>query len=194
MAAAKGAQQMGAVQHVAPAGLTEAAKVADTPATQLSTPRKDRTRVSPAVQSTVPSPAPGEAPQPGVATSPAAKTAPGAGGPEPAPAVKAAAAPTPKYKDGTFTGWGECNHGRIQASVEIKSGRIASVAISKCETAYSCAWLADLLDEVVDRQSTYIDWVSGATDQHLCVHGCCCSRTRRGGGRCSTLTTSAVSR
>ena len=73
------------------------------------------------------------------------------------------ALPQPQYKDGTFTGWGSCRHGDIQASVTIESGRITAAAIAQCWTRYSCSWVAHLPGQVVSRQSAEVDYVSGAT-------------------------------
>ena len=61
-------------------------------------------------------------------------------------------------------GTGESTHGGIEVSVVIESGKIASVAISHCWTAYSCGWVADMPGWVVDQQDIDIGWVSGATD------------------------------
>ena len=67
------------------------------------------------------------------------------------------------WKDGTFTGWGGSRHGDIQATVEIKAGRIISAWISICATQYSCSWIDSLPGQVVARQSPEVDFVSGAT-------------------------------
>jgi uncharacterized protein with FMN-binding domain len=81
--------------------------------------------------------------------------------------AKPAAAPTAtqeeQYKDGTYLGWGSCRHGDIQASVVVEGGRIASAAIAQCLTRYSCSWIEALPGQVVSRQSTNVDYVSGAT-------------------------------
>lgn len=78
-----------------------------------------------------------------------------------------------RYKDGVYLGWGSCRHGDIEASVTIQDGKIALVAISQCLTRYSCGWIApktpggglpDLPSQVVERQSTKVDYVSGATE------------------------------
>jgi uncharacterized protein with FMN-binding domain len=66
-------------------------------------------------------------------------------------------------KDGTFSGWGTSRHGDIQASVEIKNGKVVSAWISQCLTRYSCSWISMLPPEVVTRQSAEVDYVSGAT-------------------------------
>jgi uncharacterized protein with FMN-binding domain len=68
-----------------------------------------------------------------------------------------------RYKDGTYLGWGSCRHGDIQASVVIEAGRIASATIARCLTRYSCSWIEALPGQVVSRQSTNVDYVSGAT-------------------------------
>lgn len=87
-----------------------------------------------------------------------------------APSVDVAPPPPPpplpaalQYKDGTYTGWGSCRHGDIQASVVIEAGRIASATIAQCYTRYPCTWIANAPGQVVARQSTKVDYVSGAT-------------------------------
>jgi uncharacterized protein with FMN-binding domain len=67
------------------------------------------------------------------------------------------------FKDGNFSGWGTSRHGDIEATVEIKDGRIVSAVISQCYTRYSCSWIAALPPQVVARQSANVDFVSGAT-------------------------------
>lgn len=69
----------------------------------------------------------------------------------------------PRYKDGTYFGWGTSRHGDIQAAVVIDGGRIASATIAQCLTRYSCSWIAHLPPQVVSRQSPEVDYVSGAT-------------------------------
>lgn len=67
------------------------------------------------------------------------------------------------YKDGMFTGWGTSRHGDIQATVMIKEGKIVGAVISECLTQYSCSWISMLPQQVIDRQSAEVDFVSGAT-------------------------------
>jgi uncharacterized protein with FMN-binding domain len=67
------------------------------------------------------------------------------------------------YKDGMFTGWGTSRHGDIQATVMIKEGKIVGAVISECLTQYSCSWISMLPQQVLDRQSADVDYVSGAT-------------------------------
>src|SRR6185295_17637306 len=69
----------------------------------------------------------------------------------------------PKWKDGTYYGWGTSRHGDIQAAVVIQGGRITSALISQCLTQYSCSWITALPPQVVGRQSAEVDYVSGAT-------------------------------
>jgi uncharacterized protein with FMN-binding domain len=45
----------------------------------------------------------------------------------------------------------------------IEGGRIVSAGIAQCLTRYSCSWIAALPGQVVSRQSTNVDYVSGAT-------------------------------
>lgn len=71
--------------------------------------------------------------------------------------------PRPMWRDGTFTGWGTSRHGDIQAAVEIRDGRIYSAWVTQCLTRYSCSWIHGLPQQVVDRQSADVDYVSGAT-------------------------------
>jgi len=99
--------------------------------------------------------------------------APPASVPKPAPTptpVKQAEPPAhpaeeagPKWKDGTYYGWGTSRHGDIQAAVVIKDGRIANALIAQCLTQYSCSWIVALPPQVVGRQSAEVDYVSGAT-------------------------------
>jgi uncharacterized protein with FMN-binding domain len=67
------------------------------------------------------------------------------------------------YKDGTYSGWGTSRHGDIEATVEIKNGRIMSAEISQCRTRYSCSRISQLPPQVLARQSAEVDYVSGAT-------------------------------
>lgn len=111
-----------------------------------------------------------------VQSSPDAPSAPVA---QPAtPEAVAAAATTPEpsaavgeYKDGTYSGWGRCRHGRIEASVVIEGGRIVSSEITQCLTRYSCSWIVGLPPQVVARQSADVDYVSGATESADAFYG-----------------------
>lgn len=84
--------------------------------------------------------------------------------PTPAVAVAVAVAPKMQLHDGTYTGYGTSRHGDIEATVVIEGGRIATAAISRCLTRYSCSWVAHLQQQVVTRQSPEVDYVSGATE------------------------------
>jgi uncharacterized protein with FMN-binding domain len=78
-------------------------------------------------------------------------------------AAQPVAADRAPYRDGVYLGWGSSRHGDIQASVEIRDGRIYAAAISQCLTRYSCSWISMLPEQVVARQSAETDVVSGAT-------------------------------
>jgi fumarate reductase flavoprotein subunit len=68
------------------------------------------------------------------------------------------------YKDGTYTGWGYCRHGDLQAAVTIEAGRIISAKVVQCLTRYSCNWIEPLYPQVVQRQSAAVDYISGASE------------------------------
>jgi uncharacterized protein with FMN-binding domain len=109
-----------------------------------------------------PEAAPVEAPAAQIVEAPAPIT-------EPKPDV--APPPLPKWKDGTYTGWGYSRHGDIEASVVIEGGRIASAVISQCRTRYSCSVIERLPPEVAQRQSPDVDYVSGATQSADAFYG-----------------------
>ena len=119
---------------------------------------------------------PGETPAPEaiepVATLP---PVPEAIAPEPkveaAIAPKVETAPTPVWKDGTYTGWGYSRHGDIEAEVVIAGGRILSATISQCRTRYSCSVIEKLPPQVAARQSPDVDYVSGATQSADAFYG-----------------------
>jgi uncharacterized protein with FMN-binding domain len=67
------------------------------------------------------------------------------------------------YRDGTYSGWGRSPHGRIMATVVIRRGRIAAAGITTCRMRYPCSMIAALPAQVVARQGTDVDIVSGAT-------------------------------
>jgi len=75
------------------------------------------------------------------------------------------------WKDGTYTGWGYSRHGDIEAAVVIAGGRIASATISQCRTRYSCSVIDQLPPQVAQRQSPYVDYVSGATQSADAFYG-----------------------
>jgi uncharacterized protein with FMN-binding domain len=81
--------------------------------------------------------------------------------PTPEPVAAPAA---PKWKDGSFTGWGTSRHGDIQAQVVIEAGRIRAATIIECNTRYSCDVIDMLPPQVAVRQSADVDYVSRATE------------------------------
>jgi uncharacterized protein with FMN-binding domain len=122
----------------------------------------DKPAAEPTVVSAAPTPSrDSTASPPKVAEAPiaAAKPTPAAPPPDTTPAEKASV-----RKDGTYTGWGTSRHGDIQATVQIKDGKIVFAAITECLTRYSCSWIAALPPQVLARQSPEVDFVSGATE------------------------------
>lgn len=122
--------------------VSPAAPVVASAAVVASAPARDTAPVSTPVTAPAAVPAPAEPPVTDTATT-----------------VVAA----PKWRDGTYSGWGNSRHGSIEATVTIRGGRIAEAYISRCETRYSCSWIEHLQIQVVDRQGPEVDFVSGAT-------------------------------
>lgn len=114
--------------------------------------------------------------QPGTASAPAAglssivsavvdvPAAPAPAAEGAAPAAPVTPPPPAPLRDGTYTGWGYCRHGEIQATLIVEHGRVTSAEITGCYTRYSCDWIAKLPPQVVSRQSAEVDFVSGATE------------------------------
>jgi uncharacterized protein with FMN-binding domain len=115
------------------------------------------TPVAPDPAKPEPTPVAAVEPTPAVATSAVATPAPVAPAPAPAPAKS-------KWKDGSFTGWGQSRHGDIEATVVIANGRIQRATISQCETRYPCDVIEQLPPQVAARQSADVDYVSRATE------------------------------
>ena len=70
---------------------------------------------------------------------------------------------TAAYRDGTYTGTGISRRGNVSVSLTIQSGRIANVTMSSVTTQYPVSRIAALPAQVVARQSSQVDNVSGAT-------------------------------
>jgi uncharacterized protein with FMN-binding domain len=66
-------------------------------------------------------------------------------------------------KDGTFTGQGSSRRGDVWVSVQVQSGRIADVTITRSTLQYPLRDIAGLPSQVVQRQSAQVDIVSRAT-------------------------------
>jgi uncharacterized protein with FMN-binding domain len=69
----------------------------------------------------------------------------------------------PQLRDGSYMGYGTSRHGDVEATIEIKGGRIVFAFISRCLTQYPCSLMDHLLPQVLARQSIEVDYVSGAT-------------------------------
>jgi|SRR5579872_227375 len=122
--------------------------------------RSTVTAPAPALQATtdLPAAAAAAAPPP---VAPDASAVPAVAAPDQPPALQTP--PAPRWKDGTYFGWGTSRHGDIQAQVVIEGGRIASATIAQCLTRYSCSVIGKLPPQVAERQSPETDYVSGAT-------------------------------
>ena len=68
------------------------------------------------------------------------------------------------WRDGTYTGWGQSNHGDIEAKVVVQGGRIVDSGVATCATRYPCDVIYTILYQPVQRQSADVDRVSRATE------------------------------
>lgn len=76
----------------------------------------------------------------------------------------AAAQDASAYKDGTYYGTGKGFAGTMKVKVDISGGKIASISIVSTKDGDSYVKSASsLLDTIVEKQSTNVDTVSGAT-------------------------------
>jgi uncharacterized protein with FMN-binding domain len=71
--------------------------------------------------------------------------------------------PAKVYKDGTFTGTGWNRRGQIEVAVTLKNDKITDVQISNWGMHYSERDVQGLPSEVMQKQNTQINNVSGAT-------------------------------
>ena len=92
--------------------------------------------------------------------SPAPTSPPAATAPQPA---ASSAVTSPKYVDGTYTGQGTSRRGDVWVSVTVQSGRITAVDITRSTLQYPLRDIANLPNQVVERQSAQVDTVSRAT-------------------------------
>jgi uncharacterized protein with FMN-binding domain len=67
------------------------------------------------------------------------------------------------YKDGTYTGSGSNRRGSIEVAVTIKNDKITDVEISNFAMHYSESDVVGLPEEVLQKQSSQLKNVSGAT-------------------------------
>ena len=67
------------------------------------------------------------------------------------------------FRDGVYRGLGRSRHGNIEATLEILEGRIVSATITTCRTLYPCSRIDEVVPQVVERQDSWVDNVSGAT-------------------------------
>jgi len=70
-----------------------------------------------------------------------------------------------KYKDGTYSGSAEGFGGEIKVSVEVKDGAIDTIQIvsAENETKEYLEAAKSVTDAMIDKQTTDVDTVSGAT-------------------------------
>jgi fumarate reductase flavoprotein subunit len=70
-----------------------------------------------------------------------------------------------KWKDGTYTGEGQGHNGPVKVNVEVSGGKIKTVTITDhTETAgIADAAIERVPKAIIEKQSTQVDAVSGAT-------------------------------
>jgi uncharacterized protein with FMN-binding domain len=68
------------------------------------------------------------------------------------------------YKDGSYAGQGTNRIGSVSVSLTIQNGKIERVQITDCTTSYPENLIDHLPKQVVSRQSSNVDNVSGATE------------------------------
>jgi uncharacterized protein with FMN-binding domain len=78
------------------------------------------------------------------------------------------ASPTPMavtgtFRDGTYLGSGQSRFGSVFVTVAVAQGRITQVWINAVTTTFPSQTIDGLRDQVVTRQSSAVDLVSGAT-------------------------------
>ena len=66
-------------------------------------------------------------------------------------------------RDGTYLGAGQSQFGSVFVTVAVEQGRISQVWINAVTTTFPQNVIASLPAEVVERQTTAVDLVSGAT-------------------------------
>jgi uncharacterized protein with FMN-binding domain len=76
-----------------------------------------------------------------------------------------------QYKDGTFSGQGTSRRGDVWVSIQVQGGRIANVSITRSTLQYPLRDIANLPQEVVDRQTAQVDIVSRATYSSMAFRG-----------------------
>lgn len=155
-----------AAQPAVPAPAEPAGKSPETPVTVAPPPTATAVTATPIAPLPVAlppvTPVVNSAPAP--AATPPPSPLPAGNAPASATAASSAAAqPAAKWKDGTYRAWGHCRHGDLEATVEIRGGRIYSTSISQCLTRYSCDVIDMLPGQAVARQSPEVDIVTGST-------------------------------
>jgi uncharacterized protein with FMN-binding domain len=101
--------------------------------------------------------------------------------PRAASVATAAPATTVGYRDGTYSGQGSSRRGDVWVSVDIQSGRIARVTITRSTLQYPVRDIAGLPDQVVQRQSAQVDTVSRATYSSQAFRGAVAQALSRAG-------------
>src|SRR5579872_4582743 len=84
-------------------------------------------------------------------------------------------------KDGSYQGTGWSRRGSV--SVTVQNGKITAAPITGVTTHYSQSLIAGLPAEVVGRQSSHVDMVSGATDSSMAYQQAVAQALAQAGGQ-----------
>ena len=87
--------------------------------------------------------------------------------PAPVAGIASSGATATLLKDGTYAGSGMGRRGGVNVSVTIANGKIASATITSLTIHYPHNVISGLPPQVVAKQSSQVDLVSGATDSSL---------------------------
>lgn len=87
------------------------------------------------------------------------------------PTTATAGSTTAAYMDGSYTGLGSSRHGSIGVTVVVAGGKITSAEITTCQTKYPCSKVSSLPGQVLARQSSSVNYISGATDSSRAYAG-----------------------
>lgn len=96
-------------------------------------------------------------------------------------------------KDGTYSGSGISRHGGVTVKVTVQNGRITAAPITGVTTRYSQSVIAGLPAQVMSKQSSQVNLVSGATDSSMAFQQAVTQALSQAGGAAATSETSSTS-
>ena len=70
---------------------------------------------------------------------------------------------TSDYKDGTYSGEAQGFGGMIEVEVVVKDKKITNINIKSADDSAYLTMAKDIIDDIIDKQSSDVDTISGAT-------------------------------